>query len=240
MTTVFLHGFGGSGADWAGLGLPGLTPDLPGHGSAGPCKGSWLLSAAANDVLAGLPERFDLVGYSLGGRVALTMAMIHPERVNRLVLVSASPGLSGSAARAERRERDEAWAAMLRDRGSRAFFDAWLAQPLFAGREPDAAWLARRHAADPGGLACAIDGFSPGRQPDLTGRLATLRSPTLWVAGERDAKYAAIARTSAALMPNAQSDILPDAGHDLLTERPAALTALLQRFFTPDPTPSRR
>jgi 2-succinyl-6-hydroxy-2,4-cyclohexadiene-1-carboxylate synthase len=214
-----------------------VAPDLPGHGlSVGPAEGTGLPEAA--DALVEQLEAiapttaWSVAGYSLGGRLALHLAVRHPERVSRLTLFGASAGLEGQHVRAERCAQDAAWAAKLRTRGLPAFLEEWEAQPLFAslaGLSPEArVQLARsREGHDAEALAAALEAFSPGRQPPLHDQLSSLLIPTLWVAGEADAKFTALATELAARMPLGRTAIVPGCGHNVPLERPEACLALI-------------
>jgi 2-succinyl-6-hydroxy-2,4-cyclohexadiene-1-carboxylate synthase len=179
-----------------------------------------------------------LVGYSLGGRLALHLAARHPERIARLLLVGASAGLETESARAERRESDARWARLLRENGLEAFFRAWEAQPLFASlAELDAPGRARLEAARAGhdaeGLAWSLEAFGLGAQQPLHDALPALAVPTVWAAGARDAKFSALAAELAGRMPNARAEIVPGAGHNLPLERPAAFRSLVASLLPP-------
>ena len=188
---VLLHGFTQTGASWDGVvrELAGryraLAPDL----GAGP----WEAELDRLEALA--PPAFTLAGYSMGGRLALALALRIPERVRRLVLVSASPGLADAGERAARREADEALATRIEAIGAEAFAREWAAQPLFAGQPPEVAAAAhedrmRRSAAE---HAAQLRGLGTGVMPPLWERLGELAMPVTLVVGERDAKFRAIA-----------------------------------------------
>ena len=234
MTLVLLHGFSGHGGSWAEVAarFPGaLTPNLPGHAGE-PMPADYDLWAAADDLAARLPATFDLVGYSLGGRIALHLALAHPARINRLVLIGVSAGVPDPAARMA---EDEVWARKLEVGGLPAFVDAWEARPLFASRRAASGAAAARAARlqhHPADLARALRAFSPGRQDDLRARLSELAMPTLWLAGEHDAKFVALARELAPACRRGQAAVVPGSGHDVPLERPEALTRLLRDFLS--------
>ena len=217
---VLLHGFTQTGASWDGVvrELAGryraLAPDL----GAGPWE-------AELDRLSALaPERFTLAGYSMGGRLALALALRIPERVERLVLVSASPGLADDGERAARRAADEALAARIEAIGAEAFAREWAAQPLFAGQPPEVAAAAhadrlRRSAA---AHAAQLRGLGTGVMPPLWERLGELAMPVTLVVGERDAKFRGIAERM-----GFPAVVVPGAGHAVHLEAPAAVAAHL-------------
>ena len=244
---VLLHGFTGSAAAWGeglvdGLTGAGLTPvlvDLPGHGSeaARSDPSAFTLGALLGHIGRAGDWPTDVVGYSMGGRIALHFAVAFPERVRRLVLESASPGLASEAERAARRAADEALAAELLSAGIERFVDAWEARPLFESRAGlDAAVRARQRALrlrnDPSALAAALRGFGTGALPSLWGRLPDVAAPTLLVVGALDGKFVEIAERMARAMPDARVVEVPDAGHTVHLERPdvwlAAVTDFLQ------------
>lgn len=241
---VALHGFTGTGAIWGTLALPRrrvIAVDLPGHGaSPPPAPGTGLPETA--DALVRVLDRLDLpaadwLGYSLGGRAALHVAVRHPTRVRRLVLESASPGLVAAAERDARSAADDALAATIERDGVAAFVDRWMAQPLFASqRRLPRALLARardaRLANAPAGLAAALRQLGVGRQTPLWDALDGLRARTLLVAGADDERYLAIARAMAHRLPRATVQVVPDAGHTTHLENPAAFTAAVEAFLS--------
>jgi 2-succinyl-6-hydroxy-2,4-cyclohexadiene-1-carboxylate synthase len=220
MTTVYLHGFTGQGGGWPGA----IAPTLPGHAGR-PIPRDYSLWRAADDLAAELPARFDLVGYSLGARLALHLALAHPGRVNRLVLIGCAPYVPDPRARIE---DDERWARLLEADGLDAFYPQWDARPIFASRRR----LVRpAHVATD--LAQALRAFSPGRQDDLRPRLAEIQAPSLWLAGEHDAKFVQLAHECAPACRRGQAATVPGCGHDVPLECPEALARLLAEFFAP-------
>lgn len=165
-------------------------------------------------------------GYSLGGRLALRVALDHPGRVAALVLISANPGVADADEREERKRRDEQLADWIERNGCDAFLDRWLAQPMFAGLDPISA---RRHRlTSEAQLADQLRRLGQGAQQPLWERLAELRMPVKVVAGEHDHEYVGIAReTAAAIGPSSELVIVPGAGHALVLERPEVIAALL-------------
>jgi len=233
-TIVLLHGFTQTGAAWdptiAALGerYRALAPDLRGHGAAGDAR-PVSFDAVHADVLALAPERFALAGYSMGGRIALALALAALERVSRLTLIGASPGLADPAERRARRAADEALADRIEGEGIEAFATEWGALPLWAGRPPAvaAAADAMRRAQSPAGLATALRGLGTGVMEPLWDRLPSLDMPVTLIVGEHDTKFRAIAERMAAELPNAALHVVPGAGHAAQLEAPDVVAALL-------------
>ena len=231
---VLLHGFTQTRQSWrrtaAELGgrYRAIAPDLPGHGHAADRRpASFAACTAYVRALGG--DRFDLCGYSMGGRIALHAALGLGDRVRRLVLVSASPGIADPDERARRRAADEALAARVEAIGIEAFAREWGAQPLFAG-QPErvaAAAHADRLRNTPAGLAAALRGLGTGVMDPLWDRLAELTMPVTLVVGERDEKFRALADRMAAALPDAELVVVPGAGHAPQLERPGELARVL-------------
>ncbi len=227
---VLLHGFTNSGASWAPVisGLReryrALAPDIRGHASAGNAR-PVTLEAVIEDVAALTDGPFALAGYSQGGRIALHVALAHPERVSRLVLIGASPGLADADERERRRLADARLAAEIEGQTIEAFAVRWARTPVLA--DLPAALVAGAHAdrlrSTPEGLAAALRGLGTGSLPSLWERLGELRMPVRLIVGERDAKFTALAHEMARRIPQSHVTVVPDAGHAVHLERPDAV-----------------
>ncbi len=238
---VALHGFTGQGADFDPLRAslpPGTSlsaPDLPGHGSKSLLRDIPSYSLPAHlDIIsqAASAPQITLLGYSLGGRLALHWALAHPERVARLILIGASPGLATSAEREERRLADATLADFIRTRGLDAFFKYWHNQTFFQPllklpTERLSPILERRHRNDPEGLALSLDNVGTGTLPSLWLRLKELRCPVDLVTGEHDEKFTRLAREMGAHLPKARHSVIEGAGHAVHLERPDDVAMLL-------------
>jgi 2-succinyl-6-hydroxy-2,4-cyclohexadiene-1-carboxylate synthase len=236
---VLVHGFTQTLAVWGAVAerLGGrrevVRVDLPGHGGSGGVRVGFAEAAGLVGAAGGSGA---YVGYSLGGRLCLRLALDRPDLVRALVLVGASPGIADPAARAARRAADEALAERVERDGVEAFLDRWLAGPLFATLPEELAGRADRLGNTPQGLAYALRRLGTGAQRPLWDRLAGLRQPTLLVAGALDPKFAAIAREmAAAIGPAARVALVAGAGHAAHLERPAEVAALVEEFLAAGP-----
>jgi len=253
---VVLHGFTGCAETMGGVSeaLAGgwwvHAFDLVGHGeSDAPESGEWYsMERCVAQVLSAMDSlglgRAHFLGYSMGARVALSLALAAPRRVSSLVLVGVSPGLEDATARAERVAADEALAARILDQGIEAFVDAWMALPLFAsqarlGAEALEAARKQRLTCRPLGLANSLRGMGSGAMPPLSSRLGDLQAPALLVVGSEDAKFAALARAMVREIPGAEILEVADAGHAAHLEQPAAFGAGCRRFLEANRLPGR-
>lgn len=235
-TLVLLHGFTNTGASWEPVvaALPeryrALTPDIRGHGAAGDLR-PVSLEAVIGDVAALADGELALAGYSMGGRLALHVAFAMPDRVRRLVLIGASPGLADPGERAERRAADEALANQVEEMTIEQFADRWAQTPVLAGQPPQvlAEVTAQRLRNTPAGLAAALRGLGTGALPSLWGRLGELAIPVELVVGERDAKFRGTAERMADALPDARVHVIPGAGHAVHLEAPGAVAAIIAR-----------
>jgi len=231
---VLVHGFTQTLRSWDGTAtaLAGrrevVRVDLPGHGGSSDLRLGFTEAAAAVGEVGG-PAAY--VGYSLGGRLCLCLALDRPDLVDALVLVGTSPGLDDPDERAARRCRDEDLALQVETDGTPAFVDRWLRQPMFAGLHPSPADRAAREANPPEGLAAALRLLGTGAQEPLWDRLGELTMPVLLVVGELDAKFDAVAERMAAAIPSASLVRVPGAGHAAHLERPREWTAAAAAFL---------
>jgi 2-succinyl-6-hydroxy-2,4-cyclohexadiene-1-carboxylate synthase len=211
---VFLHGFLGTGQDWMRVcsflaDFPCVAVDLPGHGNA-PFREVFELDVDF--------ERFVLVGYSMGGRLAMEYAAKHPERVSSLILISAHPGLLSEDEKQKRLANDAEWAKLLLELPIDEFLSRWYDQPLFHPFKPDLSAMSIRKRQNPESLAKALVQFSLGKQPRYDTKDA------LVLVGESDEKFRK-------LHPHA--NIIAGAGHMAHLENPRAVAEAIKKRMTP-------
>ncbi|HSS62610.1 MAG TPA: 2-succinyl-6-hydroxy-2,4-cyclohexadiene-1-carboxylate synthase [Candidatus Limnocylindrales bacterium] len=239
---TLLHGFTQSGRSWRELisrmpeGWKWIVPDLRGHGETqtrpdAPCS----MDACTDDLVALWDElgmaRTHLVGYSMGGRLALHVAARRPQRVLSLLTIGAHAGLDDDA-RAGRREGDEALAERIEKDGIESFVDYWASLPMFAGLERrGAGYVAQlrteRVQNHVSGLACSLRGMGAGVMEPLWDDLAGVAFPCTFVAGQLDHGYVASARRLAATVPHGRAEVVLRAGHAVHQERPDAFARVL-------------
>jgi 2-succinyl-6-hydroxy-2,4-cyclohexadiene-1-carboxylate synthase len=245
---VLLHGFTGSTRSWD-LVQPALAQlaetlavDLIGHGqSDAPSDPTrYRIDACVRDLLALLDaldvQRTDLLGYSMGGRVALHLALAAPDRIDRLILESASPGLDNSRERVERQRADAVMAEAIERDGLDAFVAGWERQPLLAlGEHVPPVVRERLHVERlrnrPEGLANSLRGLGAGSQPAVWDQLPSLNRPVLLLVGARDQKYVAIGERMQRLLPRSSLVVCPAAGHLVHVDQPAAFAQAVQAFL---------
>jgi 2-succinyl-6-hydroxy-2,4-cyclohexadiene-1-carboxylate synthase len=250
---TLLHGFTQSGRSWQEVikTMPGgwrwVVPDLRGHGETRTRPGAPCTMDACLGDLVMLWDHLDvqrthLVGYSMGGRLALHVAARTPERLLSLLTIGAHAGLDEDA-REGRRLGDEALAKRIEQDGLEAFVKYWSGLPLFAGLErrgPSfvAQLRAERMNNTVGGLACSLRGMGAGVMAPLWRDLARVTVPSTFVAGQLDHGYVASARRLAAAVPHGRVEVVVRAGHSVHQERPEAfaraLAAHLAAAGTPD------
>ncbi len=239
---VLVHGFTQSAACWGsfgsylGAGHRITAVDLPGHGGSSRIVADLHKSARLVAKARGGPASY--LGYSLGGRVLLHLALQFPEAVERLVLIGATPGIEDPSARAARRALDGALADEL-DPGSPeptvsldAFVQRWLGNPMFATLPAAAASTSNRLANDPAGLASSLRLCSTGSQDPLWGCLEELEMPVLVMAGCIDSRFSHLAtRMARAIGKNATVALVAGAGHACHLERPELAAAMVSGFL---------
>lgn len=247
---LVLHGFTGSlrtvdgvADGLADAGYRAIGVDLPGHGRSPvpEAEASYTLESTC-DALEATLDALDVgaahvLGYSLGGRVALGLAVLRPDRVRSALLVGATAGIADPGARAARVCADEALARELERDGIAPFVERWMALPLFAGQRErlgEVAWGTARQerlARRPEGLARSLRGIGQGAQPPLHDRLPQVRIPVLLAVGEEDTRFRAVAEDLAARLPRAEIQQVPRAGHAAHLENPGAFLAGARDFL---------
>jgi len=204
-----------------------LTIDLPGHGENAAVSAS--LEETADLLCEVLPqEPFLLGGYSMGGRVALHVALRHPERLSGLFLLSATLGIHDNDERQTRRERDNKLAERIEEIGTDKFLDEWLAQPMFATLPHDPLERAARSKSAPG-LADALRLAGTGTQSWLGDAATELDVPTTLVVGSKDKKFINEGQLLSERLRHSRLSMIHDAGHAAHLERPDAVGHLLRR-----------
>lgn len=244
---LFLHGFMGTGMDWHPIAtyFAGqyfcLLPDLPGHG-----QNTRLLPQNTLDfdtVCTGLKQlllelklqKVTLVGYSMGGRVALYFTVKFPQHVEKLVVESANPGIQDPAARTTRAALDDQRALQILAGGINDFVEGWYNLDLFASlKRFPRRWAntkTHRKQNNPQWAAKVIREMSPGRQPPLWRHLSQLKIPVLLLAGMLDTKYATLVSQMGKLIPQASVQIVPNAGHNIHLEQPQMFANYMGYFL---------
>lgn len=248
-TILALHGFTGSGEDFASLRMAieeeschWVCLDFPGHGrSDSPADleayslGNVLSIIEAARQLAPDPDNTLLLGYSMGARIALHYLCQHP--TVPALLIGGSPGLAGPAEREQRLEADQRWIRMLQDDRTSMdeFCSAWELQPVIQPQtllpEPfNSSLRARRRRNSPVGLAMALRAWGNGVLPSLWDRLPELVNVAL-VNGEYDTRFCGISLEMSASNPRFTCHVIPGCGHSPHLEDPAGLARMLSLFI---------
>jgi 2-succinyl-6-hydroxy-2,4-cyclohexadiene-1-carboxylate synthase len=233
---VMIHGFTQTRACWGPFAENLaedhrlLLLDAPGHADSSVLRADLVEGA---DLLAQAVGRGTYLGYSMGGRFALHIALQHPELVERLILISTTAGMDDDAERARRREADDTLATHIEDIGVEMFVDEWLAQPMFSSLGADAALADLRKANTATGLASSLRLAGTGTQSPLWLRIHELDMPVLVIAGANDAKFLAHARRLVETIgPNAELEIIPEVGHSAQLEDPRATAMIVREWLS--------
>jgi 2-succinyl-6-hydroxy-2,4-cyclohexadiene-1-carboxylate synthase len=236
-TVALMHGFAQTGACLGPLAEDLATdhtvvlPDAPGHGGSAVHAAADLDRGA--DLLAATVGPAHHVGYSMGARLVLTLAVTRPDAVRSLVLIGGTAGIEDAAERAARVADDEALARTLERDGLDAFLDAWLALPLFTGLPGWARFDVERRANTATGLAASLRAAGTGAMTPLWDRLDELAGvPVLVVTGASDTRFTDIGgRLVDRIGGRARRLVVPGAGHSAHLEAPAEVTAAVRGFL---------
>lgn len=240
---LWLHGFTGSETTFERTSSKlqhhrHLRIELAGHGLAAQSACSY--AEQVNDLIGIVTvldiKGFAVVGYSMGGRLALGLACTYPERVTHLVLESSSPGLRTQTEQVARREHDERLAQRLEQEGLEAFITFWEKIPLFASQQqlPTHQRLKLRQQRlhnSVAGLSASLRGMGTGAQPSYWSELSQLTCPILSVVGRLDAKYRQLSSEMQAVQPQLEIATVANAGHIVHFEAPEAFDTLLIKWF---------
>ncbi|MFT9598923.1 2-succinyl-6-hydroxy-2,4-cyclohexadiene-1-carboxylate synthase [Mesobacillus sp.] len=246
---VLLHGFTGAASTWEpfcpmwGKHSTLLMIDLPGHGeSESPGDmGRYDIKKVANDIKMLLDnlgiEKADMLGYSMGGRTAITFASMYPERIRKLVLESTTPGLENPADRQIRVEQDHKLAVKIETEGLERFIDFWESIPLFQSqlnlpKEIREQIRSQRLRNNPVGLANSLRGMGTGVQPPWWDKLANFEFETLLITGTLDVKFCKIAADMASKLPNATHLSIIDCGHAIHVEEREKFGTIVSEFLS--------
>ena len=247
-TIVMLHGFTGSTKTWQPIAAQLhdyhiIAIDCIGHGQTdAPMDVAPYAMGAQVDALHAIFETlslssFLLVGYSMGGRIALSYAARYPERVAHLLLESASPGLEETEARAARRESDAILANKIEANGLQSFVNAWENIPLFASqkqlpRVTQAEIRAERLAQREIGLANSLRGMGTGSMPSLWQSLSSLPMPVTLVTGTLDEKFVLLNEKMQKMLRNAKHILIPEVGHAIHVENPQKFATIVKETIS--------
>lgn len=246
---VLLHGFTGSGKIWQSLTETlsnrrrVVAIDIIGHGESGvPENSARYAFDPALDDLAAIAAALNIspaawLGYSMGARLCLGLAVRHPDLVSSLILESASPGIFDPAERVARKAADDTLAARIEEIGVPAFVAEWERLPMWSSqqhlpaetREEQRQIRLRNRAV---GLAGSLRGMGAGAQDSLWERLPDISMPVLVIAGALDTKYVDLAQRMSAAMPAAELELIADVGHAVHLERPDFFAKQVSRFLT--------
>jgi 2-succinyl-6-hydroxy-2,4-cyclohexadiene-1-carboxylate synthase len=232
---VLVHGFTQTGRCWGpeadalAVDHEVVLVDAPGHGGSA-------------DVIAGLRTGGRLIadqggeatylGYSMGARFCLHIALTNPELVRGLVLLGGTAGIEDPVEREQRRQQDLGTADRLQRDGLERFLDDWLAQPLFAGLPPDRAFRSERLQNTVDGLRSSLEQAGTGSQDPAWHKLHRLAMPVLVLAGSEDGKFAALAeRMAREIGGNAELALVEGAGHAAHLEQPDRFLAIVQPWL---------
>ncbi len=248
MPVLVLHGFTGSIESMAGVvealadERPVVALDLIGHGEsdAPESAAAYTMESSVAQVAAVLDalghDRVHAIGYSMGGRVALSLCVARPEKVASLLLVGVSPGIADPEARAARVEADEDLANRILEGGLERFVDEWMVQPLFAtqrvlGTEAWGRARRQRLRCRPAGLAGSLRGMGTGAMPPLHDRLREIEAQVCLVAGSLDEKFVLLAREMEAHLSHGRRELIEGVGHAAHLEDPETFARMAGAFL---------
>lgn len=245
---VFLHGFTGASSDW-GFAMENISDeyfpiaiDLPGHGETevSDLTNDYTIDSI-NNVISTIIEKLQiskvvLLGYSMGGRAALSFAVQNPSRIKALILESTTAGIENVDERNQRLLTDIELAEKIENIGVEAFIKYWIGLPLFESLKsvPQKEYqiiIKKKLINDKKGLANSLRGFSTGKMVSLWNRLDDVSYFTLLITGSLDKKYERIALQMKKRLPHSEHRIVVDSGHNVHLENPKEFIKLVNNFL---------
>lgn len=246
---VLLHGFSGDVHTWTWIQnalaktYQVVALDILGHGKTDSPKDHTRYQM--EEVIQDLREIFQklnltdvyLLGYSMGGRLALAFSLAYPEKVKHLILESSSPGLKTDAKRRERKAHDEWLARNILENGMAWFVAYWRDVPIFSStslndKEKEARlerFYTQQKKASPIGLANSLFGMGTGMQESYWNQLAQISFQTTLICGTNDEKFCTINKDMQKHIPNAEIFFIDDAGHRVHLEQPTRFLQLVEQ-----------
>ena len=240
---VFIHGFLGNHLDWDPIinALSNewycITVDLPGHGDQGDelltCSGDSALNKLFDEVLSVAKEPLNLVGYSLGGRVAMRLAQQHPDRILSLCIESAHPGLTDINDRKSRVQSDKVWANRFLNQPLNVVLKDWYQQAVFnCNDHKQLQVLIDKHLGQTGALLSkALSNFGLGLQEPYWDFLSQWRKPLLYISGESDIKFSSIGEEIKQNNQHSQHIKIKHSAHNCHQDQPQQFIEVIHKFL---------
>ena len=245
---VLLHGFTGNGSNWLPFSKRWsqhsrlIIVDIIGHGQTDAPENPerYRMEQATSDLAQLLEilgiDQADFLGYSMGGRLALSFAVSYPEKVRKLVLESASPGLKTEEERAARIKSDWKLASFIEEQGIEKFVDYWEGIPLFQSQtelsiEQRNEIRMQRLANSVTGLSGSLIGMGTGAQPSYWDDLSSISCEVLMITGERDEKFCKIAIEMNEKVKNSKWTMVHSCGHAIHVEQAEKFGTIVSEFL---------
>lgn len=246
---ILLHGFTGDSTTWAsyfeewGQHSKLVAVDIIGHGKTDSPEdiNRYRMLSVCDDLFLLMEKlsikKADIIGYSMGGRLALSFALKYPTKVRKLVLESTSPGLKSEDERKVRIEQDQKLASFIKEEGIQAFVEYWGNIPLFQSQKKlprivQEQIKEQRLQNSPIGLALSLEGMGTGAQPSWWGNLPELDHETLLITGEEDQKFCKIAEEMTKELKNASWETIAGCGHAIHVEDREKFGTIVSRFLS--------
>ncbi len=232
------HGFFGSGLDFQELQQECTFDlrvwDLIGFGKSPDPDDEYLYSLEGQLGLTDLSDKPHLLGYSMGGRLALQWAVQNANRIQSLVLIGSHPGMRDGPLKEARRRLDMDWAEYFATNNIEDCWRSWSELPLIKDQSSTSGMQKRlktRLSQSPMSLSRSMRYFGSGIMTDCWDHLGSINVPVLLIAGEKDLKYTELNRDMACCMPQAELFVQPDAGHAPHFEQPQSIGNVLSRWY---------